>query len=158
MSKIHIFSRADIDTDSIIPAKHLDEREPDVLAQYAMEGLTDNFAERVVEGDILVAGENFGCGSSREHAIWALWGAGIRAIIAPGFARIFQRNAINYGLPVFVLENAPQFFADGDEVEVSRETGMVKNLTQNKEYQAEPLPEFAQEILVKGGLLNTIGN
>ena len=145
-----------IDTDVIIPARYLNSSDPKELAQHCMEDAihsTVKFAENVKDGDIIVAEKNFGCGSSREHAPIAIKASGISCVIAKTFARIFYRNAINIGLPILVCEEAANDIDMGDKVEVDFTTGVITNHTKNKTYQAEPFPEFMQEMFKVGGLV-----
>lgn len=142
-----------IDTDLIIAARYLNTSEPSELAKYVMEDADPEFATKMSVGDIIVAGENFGCGSSREHAPIALKAAGISAIIAPTFARIFYRNAFNMGLPIFELPESSQI-AEGDIVRVDMASGQVINETQGKSYAFTPIPEFMQELVDAGGLIS----
>lgn len=143
----------DISTDAIIPGRYLHKREPGELAKHTMEGADQKFASRVRKGDIIVAGKNFGCGSSREHAPIALKAAGVSAIIAESFARIFFRNAINQGLPVVGCRGVRAGFKSGDEVRVNLRRGEVQNLTTDKTFKFDPLPEFILKILRAGGML-----
>ncbi len=146
----------DIDTDVIIPARYLNSSDPKELAQHCMEDAihsTVKFAENVKEGDIIVAEKNFGCGSSREHAPIAIKASGISCVIAKSFARIFYRNSINIGLPILECEDAANDIDMGDDVEVDFNTGVITNHTKNKTYQAEPFPEFMQEMFKVGGLV-----
>lgn len=145
-----------IDTDIIIPARYLNTTDPAELAKHCMEDAGDGFAERVQAGDFLVAGENFGCGSSREHAPIAIKAAGISAVIAKSYARIFFRNAINVGLPILESIEAVEDARPGDEMEVELETGTIRNLTRDKTYQAQPFPEFLRAIIDTGGLVNYV--
>ena len=145
-----------IDTDVIIPARYLNSSDPKELAQHCMEDSihsTVKFAENVKDGDIIVAEKNFGCGSSREHAPIAIKASGISCVIAKTFARIFYRNAINIGLPILECEEAANDIDMGDKVEVDFTTGVITNHTKNKTYQAEPFPEFMQEMFKVGGLV-----
>ncbi len=145
-----------IDTDVIIPARYLNSSDPKELAQHCMEDAihsTVKFAENVKDGDIIVAEKNFGCGSSREHAPIAIKASGISCVIAKTFARIFYRNAINIGLPILECEEAANDIDMGDKVEVDFTTGVITNHTKNKTYQAEPFPEFMQEMFQVGGLV-----
>lgn len=153
MAKAWVFGE-DISTDLIIPGRYLGEREPEKLAKHAMEGTDPDFAEQVNEGDIIVAGTNFGCGSSREHAPIALKAAGISGIIAESFARIFYRNAINQGIPVLTLEDIREKFSTGDEIKVDWEKGQIKNLTTGDSFETDPLPPLLEKIIGKGGILN----
>jgi len=141
-----------IDTDLIIAARYLNTSEPSELAKHVMEDADPAFVSKMSEGDIIVAGENFGCGSSREHAPIALKSAGISAIIAPTFARIFYRNAFNMGLPIFELPEANEI-NEGDTVKVDMAKGEVINITQAKRYKFTPIPEFMQELVDAGGLI-----
>lgn len=141
-----------IDTDLIIAARYLNTSDPKELAKYVMEDADPKFVSKMSEGDIIVAGENFGCGSSREHAPIALKSAGISAVIAPSFARIFYRNAFNMGLPIFELPESVEI-AEGDTVKVDMDRGEVINITQAKSYKFTPIPEFMQELVDAGGLI-----
>ena len=141
-----------IDTDLIIAARYLNTSEPSELAKYVMEDADPEFVAKMSQGDIIVAGENFGCGSSREHAPIALKAAGVSAIIAPTFARIFYRNAFNMGLPIFELEESAQI-SEGDTVKVDMEKGEIINISQAKTYRFTPIPEFMQELVDAGGLI-----
>ncbi|WP_019879410.1 3-isopropylmalate dehydratase small subunit [Succinispira mobilis] len=143
-----------IDTDVIIPARYLNISNPEELAEHAMEDIDTTFAGNVQVGDIIVAGKNFGCGSSREHAPLVLKVKGVQCVIAEDFARIFYRNAINIGLPVIEMPTAD--FASGDELEVNLAAGWIKNKSKNLEYQIKPLPEFIQKIVQAGGLVEHI--
>lgn len=145
-----------VDTDVIIPARYLNTQDAKELASHCMEDIDAEFAGRVKEGDIMVAGLNFGCGSSREHAPLAIKTAGISCVIAKTFARIFYRNSINIGLPILECEAASEAIEAGDEVEVDFNTGIITNKTKNETYQAEPFPEFIQEIIAAGGLMASI--
>ena len=142
-----------VDTDVIIPARYLNTSDPDELAKHCMEDIDAEFIGKVQAGDIMVAEKNFGCGSSREHAPIALKAAGISVVIAKTFARIFYRNALNIGLPIFECPEAVDGIDRGDEVEVDFQTGAIKNLTKGASYQAEPFPEFMQELIAAGGLI-----
>jgi 3-isopropylmalate dehydratase small subunit len=142
-----------IDTDVIIPARYLNTTDPGILGSHVMEGIEENFARRIQKGDILVAGKNFGCGSSREHAPLALKAAGIPLVVAASFARIFYRNALNMGLYILECEEAFEGFASGDRAEVDLNTGTLLNLTRGLAFQAKPLPPFMQELVRDGGLL-----
>ncbi len=145
-----------IDTDLIIPARYLNVFDPLELAKHCMEDINPAFAQEIQPGDIIVAGKNFGCGSSREHAPMALKAAGVSAIIAPSFARIFYRNAFNVGLPIFESSPAAENIRAGDEIVINMITGVIANLTQNEQYQATPIPPFMQEIISAGGLISHI--
>ncbi|UCC68790.1 MAG: 3-isopropylmalate dehydratase small subunit [Armatimonadota bacterium] len=142
-----------VDTDGIIPARYLNTSEVAELAAHCMEDLDAEFVRKVQPGDIVVGGENFGCGSSREHAPLAMGGAGVSCVIAKSFARIFFRNSINVGLPALVCPEAAGEIEDGDEVAVELRSGRIENVTQGRSYQAEPFPEFLQQIIAAGGLV-----
>jgi len=143
----------DINTDEIIPARYLVTTDPEELAKHVMEDADPDFPNKVNPGDIIVAGKNFGCGSSREHAPLALKGAKIGAIIAESFARIFYRNAINLGLPIIESPEAAKEIEEGDIVEVDLEKGIIRNVTKGKEYTFKPLPESLQKVFEAGGLM-----
>ena len=141
-----------IDTDLIIAARYLNTSDPKELAKHVMEDADPEFVSKMKEGDIIVAGENFGCGSSREHAPIALKAAGVNAVIAPTFARIFYRNAFNMGLPIFELKEAEEI-NEGDVVRIDMNAGEVINVTQAKTYQFSSIPDFMQELVNAGGLI-----
>jgi 3-isopropylmalate dehydratase small subunit len=143
----------DVDTDLIIPARYLNMATAAELAPHVMEDADPTFAGQVKPGDIVVARENFGCGSSREHAPLALKGAGVSAVIAKSFARIFYRNAFNTGLPILVAPEAVDGTKQGDELSVDLATGEIVDVTTGAKYQAQPLPPFMQELVAAGGLL-----
>ena len=145
-----------VDTDVIIPARYLNTANHAELATHCMEDIDPAFHEKMHKGDIMVAGWNFGCGSSREHAPIAIKESGISCVIAKTYARIFYRNAINIGLPIFECEAASDGISDGDTVTVDFDTGVITNVTTGKTYQAQPLPPFIQNIVNKGGLLNSL--
>ncbi len=145
-----------IDTDVIIPARHLATQDPKELASHCMEDIDTDFIKKVKDGDIMVGGWNFGCGSSREHAPIAIKASGISCVIAKTFARIFYRNAINIGLPILECEEAGEKIADTDEVAVDFDTGVITNITKNETYKAQPFPPFIQEIIKAGGYMNSI--
>ncbi len=145
-----------VDTDVIIPARYLNSSEPEFLAAHCMEDLDSHFHEKVKPGDMIVAGENFGCGSSREHAPAAIKASGISVVIAKSFARIFYRNSINIGLAIVECPAAADEIADGDEVSVDFSTGVITDKTTGKEYQSEPFPEFIQNIISAGGLVEAV--
>lgn len=147
-----------VDTDVIIPARYLQIADIKELTTHTMEDIDKDFTKNVQKGDIIVAGKNFGSGSSREHAPIVIKESGISCVIAESFARIFFRNSINIGLPVLECPQAAKEINSGDKIEVDLNTGIIKNLTQNKEYQAPPFPEFMQEIINAGGLVNHIKN
>jgi 3-isopropylmalate/(R)-2-methylmalate dehydratase small subunit len=142
-----------VNTDVIIPARYLNTTDLAELAAHCMEDLDPEFVKRVKPGDIIVAGEDFGCGSSREHAPLAIKAAGVSCVVAASFARIFFRNAINVGLSVLVCPEAAQEAQVGDEMSVDLATGRIENLTRGRAYQAEPFPEFLREIVAAGGLI-----
>ena len=145
-----------VDTDVIIPARYLNSSDPKELAQKCMIDIDDQFVNKVKTNDIMVAGFNFGCGSSREHAPIAIKASGISCVIAKSFARIFYRNAINIGLAILECEEASEKIELGDEVEVEFDSGVITNITKNETYQGEPFPEFIQNIIRKNGLMNAI--
>jgi len=147
-----------VDTDVIIPARYLNTSDPRELAVHCMEDLDPGFAGKIKPGDIIVAGRNFGCGSSREHAPIAIKASGISCVIAKTFARIFYRNAINIGLPIVECPEAAEDIGDGDVVEVDFDTGTITNMTKNKSYKAVPFPGFMQEIIKADGLVGYIRN
>lgn len=142
-----------IDTDAIIPARYLNTSDPKELAAHVMEDADKDFPKKVKPGDIIVGGANFGCGSSREHAPIAIKAAGIQAVIAKSYARIFYRNAFNIGLPIFEAPDFPDASAEGDEIDIDAETGSIKNITKNTFAQASPIPPFMQELISSGGLI-----
>ncbi|MGB9613785.1 MAG: 3-isopropylmalate dehydratase small subunit [Candidatus Margulisiibacteriota bacterium] len=142
-----------IDTDLIIPARYLNTSDPKELAKHAMEDADPNWIKKMKKGDFIVAGENFGCGSSREHAPIALKAAGVSAVIAKSFARIFYRNAINIGLPILESKEAAEKIKEGDLIEVNLAQGEIKNITRKTIYHAQPFPEFMQKIIKAGGLI-----
>ena len=141
-----------IDTDVIIPARYLNTSDPKELALHCMEDYDSEFVKKMNQGDIIVAGRNFGCGSSREHAPIALKAAGVSCIIVKSFARIFFRNAINIGLPIFESEEAADQCSQGDILEIDSTQGIIKNLTKDKIYKTNLLPEFIQKVISLGGL------
>lgn len=153
--KVHKFGD-NVDTDVIIPARYLNTASHKELAAHCMEDIDAQFVNKVQEGDIMVAEKNFGCGSSREHAPIAIKASGISCVIASTFARIFYRNAINIGLPILECDEAAKEISDGDVVSVNFDTGVITDETTGKTYQAEPFPEFIQNIISKGGLINSI--
>ena len=146
----------DIDTDAIIPARYLNTSDPKELARHVMEDADREFPDKVEAGDVIVAGKNFGCGSSREHAPIAIKAAGIQAVVAKSFARIFYRNAFNIGLPIFESAEASEKVKGGDVVEVDAGTGTIRNLTTGEQYTANPIPPFMQELIASGGLIEWI--
>jgi 3-isopropylmalate/(R)-2-methylmalate dehydratase small subunit len=143
----------DVDTDVIIPARYLNTSDPAELAKHCMEDLDTTFVTRVNQGDIIVADENFGCGSSREHAPIAIKAAGVDVVIAKSFARIFYRNSINTGLAIMECPEAVDAIKDGQTVAVDTETGTITNVTTGEEFKAQPFPEFIAEIIEAGGLV-----
>jgi|UPI00017E1971 3-isopropylmalate/(R)-2-methylmalate dehydratase small subunit len=145
-----------VDTDVIIPARYLNTSDPNELAKHCMEDIDTEFVSKVQKGDIMVAGKNFGCGSSREHAPIAIKASGISCVIAETFARIFYRNAINIGLPIIECPEAAKDISDGDIVSIDFDTGKIVNVTKNKEYTGVPFPEFMQEIIASDGLIGYI--
>jgi 3-isopropylmalate dehydratase small subunit len=144
----------DIDTDVIIPARYLNSSDPAYLGQHCMEAISPDFAKRVAKGDIIVAGKNFGCGSSREHAPVAIKAAGISCVVAKSFARIFFRNAINTGLPLFEAPEVIELVEEGDEIEIDADSGRI--VLKEKEFRIPEYPEFLQKIITAGGLMNYI--
>lgn len=153
--KVHRYGD-NVDTDVIIPARYLNTSDPKELAKYCMVDIDPDFVGRVKPGDIMVAGKNFGCGSSREHAPIAIKASGISCVIAENFARIFYRNAINIGLPIIECPEASKDIETGDEVEIDFDNGIIYNLTKNRQYQGQAFPEFMQEIMKAEGLINYI--
>ncbi|NOX96684.1 MAG: 3-isopropylmalate dehydratase small subunit [Nitrospirae bacterium] len=145
-----------IDTDAIIPASYLDTTDEKELAKHCLEGADTDFPLKVSQGDIIVAGENFGCGSSREHAPLAIKGAGVPFLIAKSFARIFQRNAINIGLAILECPPAVEGTRQGDALEIDLSRGEIKNLRSGESWLAQPLPEFMRELIACGGLMNYV--
>ncbi len=153
----HVFKYGDnVDTDVIIPARYLNTANAQELARHCMEDIDADYVNRVQPGDIMVAGWNFGCGSSREHAPLVIKTCGTGCVIAKSFARIFYRNAINIGLPILECPQAAEEIQAGEEVAIDFDTGIISNLTTGKTYQAEPFPEFIQNIIKKGGLLASL--
>ena len=145
-----------VDTDVIIPARYLNTSDHKELAAHCMEDLDKTFVSCVRPGDIIAAGQNFGCGSSREHAPIAIKASGISLVIAKSFARIFYRNAINIGLPIVECPEAAEAAAEGDELEADLDSGVIRDITTGQEFRTEPFPEFIQNIIKSGGLLGTI--
>ncbi len=145
-----------VDTDVIIPARHLNDPDPKALASHCMEDIDASFAKTVENGDIMVGGANFGCGSSREHAPVAIQASGIKCVIAKSFARIFYRNAINIGFPIMECPDAVDGISAGDQVSVNFSTGKIVNETSGQEWQAAPFPEFVEGIIEQGGLMNSL--
>ncbi|MEI0843134.1 3-isopropylmalate dehydratase small subunit [Brachyspira pilosicoli] len=147
-----------VDTDVIIPARYLNTANHRELASHCMEDIDKDFVGKVKKGDIMVGGENFGCGSSREHAPIAIKESGISCVIASSFARIFYRNSINIGLAILECDEASKKINAGDEVEVDFDSGIITNITKNESYKAEPFPEFIKNIINSNGLLNSLKN
>ena len=153
----HVFKYPDnVDTDVIIPARYLNTADAKELAKHCMEDIDAEYVNKVQPGDIMVAGWNFGCGSSREHAPLVIKTCGTGCVIAKSFARIFYRNAINIGMPILECEAAAEEIQPGEEVAIDFDTGVISNITTGKCYQAEPFPEFIQNIIKKGGLLASL--
>lgn len=146
----------DVNTDEIIPARYLNTFDPDELARHCMEDADPDFMKKVSPGDIIVAGKNFGCGSSREHAPIAIKAARISCVIADSYARIFYRNSINIGLPIVESAEAAKGIMEGDEIEVDFETGRIINHTRKTEFAAKPFPPFMRDLIAKGGLMNKV--
>ena len=158
-AKGRVFKYQDnVDTDVIIPARYLNSTSGEELAKHCMEDIDKEFANKVQNGDIIVARKNFGCGSSREHAPLAIKCSGISCVIADTFARIFYRNAINIGLPIIESPEAAKEINQGDEVKVDFDTGIITNITTGKSYKGQAFPEFMQNIINAGGLVNYVNN
>lgn len=145
-----------VDTDVIIPARYLNTSDHKELASHCMEDIDKTFVTRVQQGDIITAGQNFGCGSSREHAPIAIKASGVSLVIAKSFARIFYRNAINIGLAIVECPEAAENISEGDKVEADMDNGIIRNLTTGQEFKAAPFPDFIQKIIEKGGLMESI--
>jgi 3-isopropylmalate/(R)-2-methylmalate dehydratase small subunit len=156
MARAHVYKRDHINTDEIIPARYLNTDDRAELTRHCLEDLDGGFVDKVRQGDVIVAGEDFGCGSSREHAVWAIRGAGVATVIARSFARIFYRNAINNGFYLIESPDAPEKINDGDELEIDFKNGVIKNKTAGVDIRFNPLPDFALEIINDGGLLEHI--
>lgn len=153
----HVFKYPDnVDTDVIIPARYLNTPDANELAKHCMEDIDDTFTQKVHPGDIIVAGWNFGCGSSREHAPLSIKTNGVSCVIAKSFARIFFRNSINIGLPILECAEAVDGISAGDEVKVDFSTGIIENVTTGKKFETEPFPDFIQNIIKSGGLMKSI--
>ena len=153
----HVFKYGDnVDTDVIIPARYLNSPDGNELAKHCMEDIDKEFVNKVQKGDIIVANKNFGCGSSREHALLAIKCAGVSCVIAETFARIFYRNSINIGLPIIECPEAAKAIAAGDEVEVDFDSGVITDKTTGQSFQGQAFPEFMQKIITAGGLVNYI--
>jgi len=155
---VHKYERENIDTDVIIPGPYLKIHDHNELAKHAMEGIDPSFPNKVKEGDLMVVGKNFGCGSSREHAPIALSKTGIKAILAPSFARIFYRNAVDGGylLPIEISQETLANICDKDIISIDLENNTIRNKTRNKEYKMKPFPDIIKKIIESGGLLNYI--
>ena len=145
-----------VDTDVIIPARYLNTIDKKELASHCMEDIDKTFVTRVQQGDIITAGQNFGCGSSREHAPIAIKASGVSLVIAKSFARIFYRNAINIGLAIVECPEAAENISEGDKVEADMDNGIIRNLTTGQEFKAAPFPDFIQKIIENGGLMESI--
>ena len=156
MARAHVYKRDHINTDEIIPARYLNTDDVNELAAHCMEDLDAEFVSKCSVGDVIVGGVDFGCGSSREHAVWAIQGAKLGAVIAQSFARIFYRNCINCGFYPIELVDALEKIDDGDELEIDYEKGIIDNKTQGKQIEFKALPDFAIEIINDGGLLEHI--
>ncbi len=152
MARAHVYDD-DVNTDVIYPGRYLDVYEPAEMANYCMEDLDASFKERVQQGDVVIGGRNFGCGSSREQAVLCLRYAGVRAVVATSFARIFFRNCINQGMPAIECPEAHEAFETGDEAELDLEEGVLRNLTKGTEVGFKPIPPFIMEIITDGGLV-----
>ena len=149
---------ANVDTDAIVAARYLNTWDPQELASHLMEDVDPKFREKIQPGDIIVAEDNFGCGSSREHAPIAIKSGGISCVVAKNFARIFYRNSFNMGLPIFESPEAANEIREGDELEVDSQTGSMHNITTGQTYQAQPIPPFMQQLIEAGGLMNYVKN
>ena len=158
MARAHIYKRDHINTDEIIPARYLNTDDEAELAKHCLEDVDKEFVNKVEKGDVIVAGEDFGCGSSREHAVWAIRGAGVKSVIAKSFARIFYRNAINNGFYVIETPEGLDKIKNGDELDIDYKNGLIKNKTAGVDIKFKPLPEFALEIINAGGLLEHLKN
>jgi 3-isopropylmalate/(R)-2-methylmalate dehydratase small subunit len=156
MAKAWVYKREHINTDEIIPARYLNTDDEEELARHCMEDLDAGFVKKLNKGDVIVAGDDFGCGSSREHAVWAIRGAGVATVIARTFARIFYRNAINCGFYLIESKDAVERINDGDEVQIDYDKGIIEDKTNGVKIKFQPLPEFALEIIRDGGLLEHI--
>lgn len=156
MAKAHVYQRDHVNTDEIIPARYLNTDDTAELAQHCLEDLDTNFITKCQPGDVIVAGDDFGCGSSREHAVWSIQGAKVGAVIAQTFARIFYRNCINCGFYPIELDSALKKIRNGDELDIDYEAGVIHNRTQGTTIHFTPLPDFAIAIVKDGGLLEHI--
>ncbi len=146
----------DIDTDAIIPARYLNTTDPAALASHCMEDADAQFASTVKPGDIIAAGKNFGCGSSREHAPIAIKASGVSCVVAQSFARIFYRNALNMGLPILECPEGANRIQTGDELEIDLDSGVIENLTRKEKYTAQAIPPFMQKLIKAGGLMEYV--
>jgi 3-isopropylmalate/(R)-2-methylmalate dehydratase small subunit len=155
-AKAHVYNRKHINTDEIIPARYLNDDTEAELAKHAMEDIDADFVKIVESGDFIIAGEDFVCGSSREHAVWALRGAGVRVVVADTFARIFYRNCLNNGFLAIECKGLSEKVDSGDEMTINVEKSVLNNVTKNEEYNFTPLPQFALDIIEAGGLLNYV--
>jgi len=154
--KAHVYQRDHINTDEILPARYMNMYDEKEMAKHAMEDLDKEFLKKAKSGDFVIVGDDFGCGSSREHAIWALRGSGIKAVIANSFARIYYRNSINNGYLAIECRGINKKVSDGDEIEIDLKKGKIINLTKKEEYSFPALPEFVLNIMNQGGLLSAI--
>lgn len=152
----HVYKRAHINTDEIIPARYLNSDDEKELAMHAMEDIDAEFVRNVKKGDFIIASDDFGCGSSREHAVWALRGAGVKAVVANSFARIFYRNCINNGMLAIECKEVYKKIKTGDELEIDVKKGVIKNISKKEEHNFTPIAPFAMEIINDGGLLDHI--
>lgn len=155
IGKVHKF-KSNVDTDVIIPARYLNTTDPKELAAHCMEDIDAEFANKVEERDIIVAEDNFGCGSSREHAPISIKASGVSCVIANDFARIFYRNALNIGLPILECAEAVAGTGAGDKLDIDLAKGIIKNITTGKEYKAKPFPPYIMELIADGGLINHV--
>ena len=156
MAKAHVYKRDHVNTDEIIPARYLNTDDTKELALHCMEDLDADFVSKCEPGDVVVAGDDFGCGSSREHAVWAIQGAKVGAVIAQSFARIFYRNCINCGFYPIELADAVNKINQADELDIDYKAGIIHNKTAGEDIKFNPLPDFALEIINDGGLLEHI--
>lgn len=154
--KAHVYRQNDINTDEIIPARYLNMDKEMDLAAHAMEDIDKDFVNKVHKGDVIIAGGNFGCGSSREHAIWALRGAGVYAIIADSFARIFYRNSINNGFLAIECQRISEMIDDGSKIEIDLENSLIRDLNTDKSYSFKTFPPFVKEMISSGGLMKKV--
>jgi 3-isopropylmalate/(R)-2-methylmalate dehydratase small subunit len=155
-AKAHVYKRNHINTDEIIPARYLNDDTETELAKHAMEDLDEDFIKKVEDSDFIIAGEDFGCGSSREHAVWALRGAGVKVVAADSFARIFYRNCLNNGFLAIECKGLSEKVESGDEMEINVEKSVLINKTKDEQYDFTPLPQFALDIIEAGGLLDYV--